>query len=87
MRAGRDRATVLEWLRRHGTGRVSATEAAALTGLPRGRVITVMHYLEAEGLICRVQEEWGTSAYVVRHLHAAPGPCGIPLAVTLDETT
>lgn len=75
---------VLAFLRGEGPGTVTVKQLSQRTGIPRVTVRTSVAVLAEEGLLCVIADDSET-AYMIRHLHAAPGACQYPLACTVSE--
>lgn len=79
-----DDARVLAWLRERGPVTVTVKQAALGTTLPRCTVRASLAALGDQGLVCLMYDA-GDDAYLVRHIHADPGPCDESLGVTVRE--
>lgn len=77
-------AAVLRFLRSEGPGTVTVRQLATATGIPRVTVRTAVASLAVDGLLCVIASA-DESTYMIRHLHAAPGPCEQPLACKIRE--
>lgn len=77
-------AAILAFLRECGPGTVSVRRISEKTGVPRVTVRASVGCLAESGLVCVISEDQ-ESVYVVRHLHAGPGPCGHSLRTVIRE--
>lgn len=77
-------AAVLEYLRAEGPGTVTVKRLAQRTGLHRVTARTSVASLSMTGLVCVIPSA-DESLYMIRHLHAAPGPCEYSLGCTIQE--
>jgi DNA-binding IclR family transcriptional regulator len=84
MTAEENDAAVLACLRRDGPGTVTVKQLAEKAGLPRVTVRASMMALAETGLVCVIATPQETR-YMIRHLHAEPGPCAHSLGHTVQE--
>lgn len=77
-------AAVLAFLRSEGPGTVTVKRLAAETGFSRITVRTSVTALAVDGLVCLIPDIEET-AYLIRHLHAAPGTCEHSLGCEIRE--
>lgn len=77
-------AVVLRCLREHGPGTVTVKQLARAAEMARITVRTSVTALALDGLVCLIPDA-GATGYMIRHLHAVPGPCGQPLVATIQE--
>lgn len=79
-----DDERVLGWLRGRGPVTVTVKQVAQGTALPRCTVRACLASLGEQGLLC-LMYDMRDDAYLVRHIHADPGPCEDPLEATIQE--
>jgi hypothetical protein len=75
---------VLALLREEGPCTLTVRQIAAKAGVHRVTARVSVAALAMDGLVC-VIPNYDESAYSVRHVHAAPGPCEHSLGCLISE--